>query len=67
MAGEAQTTVVEQAGPSGIAFPAPPTDVVNLDNLPYQWIRDLQLNKKESAYYKSSKEIHDGLFKKKLH
>ncbi|KAL0298218.1 UNVERIFIED_CONTAM: putative cytochrome c biosynthesis protein [Sesamum calycinum] len=40
VAGEAQTTVVEQAGPSGIAFPAPPTDVVNLDNLPYQWIRD---------------------------
>ncbi|GFP80148.1 phospholipase d delta [Phtheirospermum japonicum] len=32
MAGEAQTAVVEQAGPSGMAFPAPPTDVVNLDN-----------------------------------
>ena len=35
VAEEAQTTVVKQAGPSGIAFPAPPTDVVNLDNLPF--------------------------------
>nr|YP_009381847.1 hypothetical protein AEK19_MT1430 [Utricularia reniformis]ART30379.1 hypothetical protein AEK19_MT1430 [Utricularia reniformis] len=42
MAGEAQTTVVQQAGPSGIAFPAPPTDVVvvNLEFIPYLWIRD---------------------------